>query len=300
MGTRRMLELKRLMRTEHVSYIKGEVSFCSYQISRTCVLDSLLAAFHITFLMFSNVEELFNSDEIFKNIMTLLNGKKYVEAKVVCAWQLKHVKFDHKGKIDFYGTIQDHFPLYHRLVRAEMTCDQKFSNDSPIYDEILSIFNTFGYIKALGHPADPTLLLGFCLTNEPPLHVKDKKKRTFKLQFLLLGKEGHMTMCFRLHENQWIFYDNDKSKPSFQLFPFNLIKDYIICLAGYVNITQAQEYKLGIPETGEGTGASPFYSDSRSFPLNSGQFVEDVEMEDLSSYPIAVPETGEGLGPKPF
>lgn len=133
-----MPELKRLMRTEHVSYIKAEVSFCSYQISRTCVLDSLLAAFHITFLMFSNVEELFNSDEIFKNIMTLLNGKKYVEAKVSCAWQLKHVKFDHKGKeIDFYGTIQDHFPLYDRFVCAEMTCDQKFSNDSPIYDEIL-------------------------------------------------------------------------------------------------------------------------------------------------------------------
>lgn len=71
--------------------------------------------------------------------------------------------------------------------------------------------------------------------------------RIFELQFLLLGKEDHMTMCFRSSENQWLFYDNDQAKPSFQFFSFNKIKDYVsfIYLAGYVNITQAQEYKLG-------------------------------------------------------
>lgn len=70
--------------------------------------------------------------------------------------------------------------------------------------------------------------------------------RIFELQFLLLGKKEHMTMCFRSSKNEWLLYDNDPSKPSFQPFSLKRITEYEICLAGYVNITQAQEYKHGM------------------------------------------------------
>ncbi|MCJ8749949.1 hypothetical protein PDJAM_G00193420 [Pangasius djambal] len=174
-----------------------------------------------------------------------------------------------------------------------------------------------GDVMVLGNPSDPTLILVHrevhnvlyqdCKSTELPLHVDDEKKRIFALQFLLLGKEEHMTTCFQSFENMWHLYDNDPKKPSFQPFDLESLKNYVICLAGYVNISQVKEYKLGIAETGEGAGAKPYYShlekeqEDPSKYFYQQQSVADVEMEDLdctSSYSVA--ETGEGLGPQPF
>lgn len=128
----RLMELQMLMSTEADTYMKENIPFCSYQFKSSCVLDSLLAAFHIMFIKFPNVKVLFNSDKLFQNIMGFLNGKKYAEAKLVCAWQLKHVKFDHTCKeMYLFGNIQQHFPLFDKLVCTEN------SNDSPILDEIV-------------------------------------------------------------------------------------------------------------------------------------------------------------------
>lgn len=69
--------------------------------------------------------------------------------------------------------------------------------------------------------------------------------RIFELQFLLLGKEEHMMMCFQYSKNEWYLYDNDPTKPSFQPFEWESHVNYVKCLAGYVNITQANEDKLG-------------------------------------------------------
>lgn len=68
--------------------------------------------------------------------------------------------------------------------------------------------------------------------------------RTFVLQFVLLGKNDHMTMCFQSSDNKWHLYDNDKTKPPFQSFDLESMKDYEDRLGGYVNITQVQEHKL--------------------------------------------------------
>ncbi|KAK3505553.1 hypothetical protein QTP70_021853, partial [Hemibagrus guttatus] len=141
-----------------------------------------------------------------------------------------------------------------------------------------------------GDAADPALILGYCLTTQPVLDVKDKKERIFQLQFLLLGKEERMTMCFRFSRNNWKLYDNDQAKPSFQDFILDDLDYYEICLAGYVNLTQAQKYKIGIAETGEGAGATPFYLGTNSSLLDP----------ELVIYPVAIPETGQGLGPRPF
>ncbi|KAF5893760.1 uncharacterized protein DAT39_016543, partial [Clarias magur] len=238
------LELQKLIE-ESSSYIKAGGSICTYQFKRTCVLDSLLVAIHVTFLTFTNIRDLFNSEEFFKNLLNFVTGKKYDLARVKCAWQLKHVRFDHTHKeIDYYGSVQDHLDLFDKLVCAKMTPDQEIENYSAIHDEILSGFNTFACIKALGDPADPALILGYCLCTEPLLHVIDKKNRIFQLQFLLLGKGEHMTMCFRLSPNEWLHYDNDPAKPSFQSFSLDNIKNDVICWSGYINMSQALEYKL--------------------------------------------------------
>ncbi|KAG7331763.1 hypothetical protein KOW79_005732 [Hemibagrus wyckioides] len=289
METRRFLEVWRLMNENQSTYMKAGALFFSYRLMRAHVIDSFLAAFHITAKIFPNVEDLFYLDELFRQLMALINRKNYSQAKFLSAQQLKHVKFDHKLKvIDFYGTVYDHFPLFDKLVCAEMIYNE--TNESAIYEEIFSQFKSFGYVKALGDAADPALILGYCLTTEPVLYIKDKKKRIFQLQFLLLGKEEHMTMCFRFSMNNWKLYDNDQAKPSFQDFNLKDLRYSEICLAGYVNLTQAQTYKFGIAETREGAGAMPFYSGTNSSPLDP----------DLLTYPVAIPETGQGLGPRPF
>ncbi|XP_058248804.1 uncharacterized protein LOC131354789 [Hemibagrus wyckioides] len=284
------LAVWRLMIENKSTFMKDGSLFFSYRLTRTCVIDSHLAAFHITAKLFPNVEDLFKSDELFRQLMVFINRKSYSQAKFLSAQQLKHVKFDYNLKVDFYGTVYDHFPLFDKLVCAEMIYNETNPNESAIHEEIFSQFKSFGYVKALGDAAAPALILGYCLTTEPMLYIKDKKKRIFQLQFLLLGKEEHMTMCFRFSMNNWKLYDNDQAKPSFQDFNLKDLRYSEICLAGYVNLTQAQTYKFGIAETGEGAGAMPFYSGTNSPPLDP----------ELLNYSVAIPETGQGLGPRPF
>ncbi|KAF7705784.1 hypothetical protein HF521_019038 [Silurus meridionalis] len=169
--------------------------------------------------------------------------------------------------------------------------------------ETKSDLKGFAHIKALGHPEDPTVFLGYYF-NTGGYWIEDelcdKKHRIFRLQFLLLGKENHMTMCYRVSNNDWILYDNDSAKPTFQSLSSDQIKDCVICLAGYVNISQAQDYKLGISETGDVPGAKPFYSSASGSFLDFEHSLEDAEMEDLSGYSVALPETRGRLGSQPF
>lgn len=117
--------MERLIRSELHFYIKVGASFSSYQFMRTCVVDSHLAAFHTTLIMFPNVKELFNSDELLNKVMNLLTTKKYGEAKYLCAQQLTHVKYNHSRKeIDFFGNTHDHMLLFRKL-------------ECPIHDGIL-------------------------------------------------------------------------------------------------------------------------------------------------------------------
>ncbi|KAK3505659.1 hypothetical protein QTP70_020823 [Hemibagrus guttatus] len=159
--------------------------------------------------------------------------------------------------------------------------------------------NRFGNVIILGDPSDPPLILIYRdVPNDPsielPLRFDDgENKRIFASIFLLIGKDKHMTMCFQSSENTWHLYDNDPKKPSFQPFDPDNFKNYMICLVGYVNITQLEEYK-GISETGEGVGLSN--EPQHFYPQKS---VADVEMEDISCS-VPIPETGEGVGSRPF
>lgn len=55
-----------------------------------------------------------------------------------------------------------------------------------------------------------------------------------------------MTMCFQFFSNIWLHYNDDPAKPSFQSFSLDKVKDYVVYLAGYINMSQALEYKLGM------------------------------------------------------
>lgn len=52
-------------------------------------------------------------------------------------------------------------------------------------------------------------------------------------------------MCFKSSKNGWHVYDNDPQKPAFDVFDVDDLKNYLICLTGYVHITEAKDYKLG-------------------------------------------------------
>ncbi|XP_058248799.1 uncharacterized protein LOC131354787 isoform X3 [Hemibagrus wyckioides] len=254
----------------------------------TCVLDSLLAAFHTAYIVFPNIAELLHRNDFFREVISLLNQKMYIEARILCVSELNH------EKSDLFGNVKDYFPLIDKLV---------WPKSSPNDCEIIRKLNCFGNVFILGDPSDPPLILIHRdVPSVPsialPPHFDDvEKKRIFASFFLLIGKDKHMTMCFQSSESTWHLYDNDPKKPSFQPFDPDDFKNYMICLVGYVNITQLEEYK-GIPETGEGAGLSNQHV-CPSQHFYQQQSVADVEMEDLS-YSVSIPETGEGVGPRLF
>ncbi|KAF5893758.1 uncharacterized protein DAT39_016538, partial [Clarias magur] len=223
-------------------YIKagGPSDLC--QFINTGVLDSLLAALHTSCIKYPNIEYLLHSNDFFARIRLMLNKKKYIKTRTLCVEELN------LGKVDLYGNVKDYFPLISKLACAEITYKENAPNYMDIYKEIPSIPKDYDKVFVLGEPSDPTLILFHCenrlacKSTEWPLRV-DVKERIFALQFLLIGKEQHMTMCFQSLENTWHLYDDDPKKPSFQPFNYKSLEDYIICLAGYVNVTQVQEYK---------------------------------------------------------
>ncbi|XP_060739269.1 uncharacterized protein LOC132854709 [Tachysurus vachellii] len=270
----RFFQRIKLLIKEHYAIKAG-----SDRYSNTCVLDTVLTAVHIAYICCPNIADLLNRNDFFRELISLLNNKKYNEARTFCVTELNH------GKVDLFGNVEEYFPLFEKLVWPE---------SSPNDCKIIRKLKKFGRVFVLGNPSDPPLILvPVKVPNVPcvklPHHVNDEeKKRDFACIFLLIGKDKHMTMCFQSSENEWHLYDNDPNKPSFHLFDSDHFKYYMICLAVYVNITQLEEYKVGIAETGEGVGLS-----------NEHGGDPDIEMEDLSC-PVSISETGDSLGVRPF
>ncbi|KAF5893754.1 uncharacterized protein DAT39_016530, partial [Clarias magur] len=241
-------------------YIKAAGPSDSSQFTNTCVLDSLLAAFHTTCILYPNTEDLVDKNDFFRTAISLLKDKKYIETRNLC------VKGINLGKVNLKGNIRDYFPLIGKLACAVITYLPKdnaiykeipshvmfVTKDDAAYKEIPSTFMDCGDVFVLGDPVVPTLIMVHhevhtdlyqdCKNKELPRFVDDEK-RCFALQFLLLGKNEHMTMCFQSSEDKWHLYDNDPKQPSFQPFNLEHHKEYAIYLAGYVNKAQAQECK---------------------------------------------------------
>ncbi|XP_047674938.1 uncharacterized protein LOC113654818 isoform X1 [Tachysurus fulvidraco] len=273
---------------------KSAIKACSPsgsdRYSNTCVLDTVLTTFHIAYICCPNVADLLNRNDFFREVISLLNNKKYDEARKVCVTELNH------GKVDLFGNVEEYFPLFAKLVWPERS-----PNDCKLIREL----KKFGRVFVLGDPSDPPLILvPVKVPNVPcdklPPNVNDEeKKRNFACIFLLMGKDKHMTMCFQSSENEWHLYDNDPNMPSFQPFDPDHFINYMICLAVYVNITQLEEYKVGIAETGEGVGLSNEHGGDPSKHFYPQQSVADIEMEDLSC-PVFISDAGGRLGVRPF
>ncbi|KAI4898972.1 hypothetical protein NFI96_025884 [Prochilodus magdalenae] len=275
------------MLLHRVVYIRAGGRFLSYQFTNTCVLDSILAALHICYIKYSNVRSLLESDTLLKVIMDYLNAENYAIAKVL--WLRKLGRVPEHSTLDCKSCVQDHFPVWAKLVCAEVDYRQETPSGHAIYETTLSKFRALGDVKALGSVDDPALILvkrDLSLNlPKPPLSAEDDNHRVFNLQFLLLGEETHMVMCFNFTKNIWVLYDDDPTScsSSFRVFNYEEELDrYVICLAAYVNSTEAEEHKYGIAETGG--GATPFDSGSSGQQRIPENPVEDIRMmlENLS------------------
>ncbi|XP_076872257.1 uncharacterized protein LOC143522413 [Brachyhypopomus gauderio] len=260
------------------SYLRAGGLRGSQQLINTCVLDAILAAIHICYIKHPIVKSLLESNCEFRLIMCYLNCENYNDAKLL--WLRKLTRLPNSNQIDIAGSVKDHLPRFAQLVCAQVDYRQETPNDHAIYETTLSKFRAFGNVTALGKDeSNPALILVDCDVGDDrnlvsPLVpcVEDDLNRTFELDFLLLGRERHMVMCFSIC-GIWFLYDDDPAKPAFQRFNYEKdLQDYTIYLGGYVN--KSEEYYHGVPETGAGT--MPFSSGSKQEESCSSGTVEDL------------------------
>ncbi|XP_066534055.1 uncharacterized protein [Hoplias malabaricus] len=230
-------------------YVRAGGRFSTYQFIHTCVLDSIMAALHLSSIKHINVEQLLKRDASLGVILSYITTEKFDEAKAL--WMRQLGRHPENNTLNCASRVQHHFPLFVKLVCANVDYHQETPDTKAIYQRTLSHFRGLGDVQALGDEDNPTLIW----VNQVRLHrselppvVIDDDNRIFDLLFLLLGEETHMVLCFNLMKDTWILFDNDPNVRALRFFNFEQeIHRYLICSAAYVNTTQV---KLGVPETG--------------------------------------------------
>lgn len=112
------------------NYIKDYGTFVLCQFTNTCVPDSLLAALHTAYIKYADIEDLLDRNAFFGKIMSLLNKKKYQEARQHFLQELN------PGKVDLHSHVKDYFPLIAKLTWIKFTYEQKNPIMCAIYKEI--------------------------------------------------------------------------------------------------------------------------------------------------------------------
>ncbi|KAG5846560.1 hypothetical protein ANANG_G00116290 [Anguilla anguilla] len=217
----------------------------------TCVLDSLLAGCHIAANVYPNIRELFKQDSTINAVMTLLDRRKYEEAKALWLINLDlrkgHIKhFTESDYIDIRGYVKDHLPNFLDLTRAKYHFEDDRRSPNPedrVYSTTVRKFEEFGDVRALGPRSNPQLILvdvdgrmdGF-----PALIITDDYEREFKLQFLLLGmitaNSNHMVLCTSLDGGWWLY--DDMMTPLFREVQMKDLQNqgHEVHLAAYVHV----------------------------------------------------------------
>ncbi|XP_064196314.1 uncharacterized protein LOC135257481 isoform X2 [Anguilla rostrata] len=241
-----------LMRSIRESnYIVHGGQYRTRRFMNTCVLDSLLAGCHIAANVYPNIKQLFEQDFTVNAVMTLLDRKKYEEAKAL--WLINvdlrngHIKhFAESDYIDIRGYVKDHLPNFLDLTSAKYHFEDDRRSPNPedrVYSTTLSKFEEFGDVRALGPKSNPQLILvdvdgrtdGF-----PALIITDDYGREFKLQFLLLGKtteySNHMVLCTSLAGGWWLY--DDVVTPLFREVQMKDLQNqgHEVHLAAYVHV----------------------------------------------------------------
>lgn len=122
---------------EKKKYIKDRDSSGLNQFKRTCVLDSLLAAIHTTYIICGTVKALLDSDEFFSNLLPLINDEKYTEARLRSLCKLgmdKRIKVEKGNVIDLYSCLYDYLPLFDTIVYETIENPEPLK-DTDIYKE---------------------------------------------------------------------------------------------------------------------------------------------------------------------
>ncbi|XP_072551725.1 uncharacterized protein [Salminus brasiliensis] len=279
------------------SSVKAGGHYDQYQFKNTCVLDSLLVALYYCYIRNELIQQLFRCDRTINAVMTFLCTGQHNQAKALWLIQLNLLsdscRFNMVDEVDVWSEVGDHLPMFNGLVCANYHFDEDRLSPQ-ITDELhqstISAFQCLGDVKLLGlnygDPSCAVVNVDGRKDTAPPLCVTDKYNRIFELQFLLLCKKNesvnHMVGCFQL-EGRWYLYDNNPEKPPFVVFPIehaDFTNEYVIYLAGYVNITKHEwkEVPFGVPEEGSSVPGtrpfnSPIWSSAASMPVMSLQAV---------------------------
>lgn len=116
-------------------YISAGGHFSSYQFTNTCVPDSIMAALHFCYIKHPNVKLLLDLDPSLRLIIHFLNEEKFEDAKALWMRQLKQAP---QNKIlDCKSRVKDHFPMFAKLVCAEVDFHQETPDDRDIYETTL-------------------------------------------------------------------------------------------------------------------------------------------------------------------
>ncbi|XP_072551714.1 uncharacterized protein [Salminus brasiliensis] len=278
-------ELQMLIPDVCRSSVKAGGYYGQYQFINTCVLDSFLVVLLNCYIQNYLIVQIFRSDRTIIAVMTFLCTGQYNKAKALWLIQLNLLsdscRFNMVDEVNVWSEVGDHLPIFNDLVCANYHFDEDRLSPQ-IFDELhqstISELECLGDVKLLGlNYVDPCCALVNVdgrKDTAPPLSITDKYDRTFELQFLLLCKKNesvnHMVGCFQL-EGRWYLYDNNPEKPPFVVFPIehaDFTNEYVIYLAGYVNITKHEyvneEVPFGVPEEGSSVpGTRPFNSPIR-------------------------------------
>ncbi|XP_056620967.1 uncharacterized protein LOC130434694 [Triplophysa dalaica] len=256
-----------------------------FKFINMCVIDSILMALYCCYLKTDQVRSLFGTHQILRAVMFFLGAKRYNEAKA--CWFLAQIVLYKSSKIiitkvnntdteqfelNAWSEPTDHLNIFNELVLVKYHFDEdRNSPPASICQEVLcktiSSFEHLGDVRSLGiNEYQPTLILVDINRRKdtlPRLIIFDCYSRVYKLQFLLMTRksfQNHVIVGLLLSDG-WALYDDLKADyKDFDPNSADFKEDFIILLAGYVNIPQLP---FGIAE--EGGYGTRVFKPSRPF-----------------------------------
>lgn len=232
-------------------YLNADGQFGPVKFINMCVPDSFLMALYSCYIQNDNIKSLFNTSVRLRAPMVFLRAGMHNEAKASWLfWTQFIVTEDERGQFvtDAWSNPEDHLQMFIDLIVSDKRL--KYRN-----------FACFGNVHCLGFSGlNPLLILVKIhpeLDTPPPLYIKDDYYRNYKLKFLLMSTNSHMTAGINLGFDRWVLFDNLKSSyEDFNPLQADFKEEFTIHIAGYVYKTESDHHGdvlRGIEEEGHHT-----------------------------------------------
>ncbi|XP_057209304.1 uncharacterized protein LOC130566097 isoform X2 [Triplophysa rosa] len=260
-----------------------------FKFSNMCVVDSSLMASYCCYLKTDQVRSLFGSHKILRAVMVFMGAKMYNEAKA--CWLFAQMDLYESSKIiitkanntdtqqfevNAWSEPTDHLNIFNELVLVKYHFDEDRNSPSAcifqVLSNILSTFEHLGDVRALGmNEHKPTLILVDINRRKdttPPLIISDCYSRIYELQFLVMTRKSfHNHVIVGLLLSEWALYDDLKTDyDDFNPKSADFKEDFIILLAGYVNIPQDEPHDVPFGIAEEGRYGTRVFNPSRNQP----------------------------------